>query len=40
MIDVVRNEEGKMKHLKFEGVLATPDREPAVAGSGGSAPSN
>ena len=40
MIDVVRNEEGKMKHLKFEGVLATPDREPAVAGSGGTAPSN
>jgi ATP-dependent Clp protease ATP-binding subunit ClpC len=40
MIDVARNEEGKMKHLKFEGVLATPDREPAVAGSGGSAPSN
>ena len=40
MIDVARNEEGKMKHLKFEGVLATPDREPAGAGSGGSAPSN
>jgi ATP-dependent Clp protease ATP-binding subunit ClpC len=40
MIDVVRNEEGKMKHLKFEGGLATPDREPAVAGSGGSSPSN
>ena len=40
MIDVVRNEEGKMKHLKFEGALVTPDREPAVAGSGGASPSN
>jgi ATP-dependent Clp protease ATP-binding subunit ClpC len=40
MIDVVRNEEGKMKHLKFEGALVTPDREPAVAGSGGASQSN
>ncbi|MFN5708837.1 MAG: ATP-dependent Clp protease ATP-binding subunit [Planctomycetota bacterium] len=36
LVDVVRNEEGKMKHLKFEGVVAPADSEPAVAGSGGS----
>ncbi|MFN5320109.1 MAG: ATP-dependent Clp protease ATP-binding subunit [Planctomycetota bacterium] len=36
LVDVVRNDEGKMKHLKFEGVVAPADSEPAVAGSGGS----
>ncbi|MFN6109780.1 MAG: ATP-dependent Clp protease ATP-binding subunit [Planctomycetota bacterium] len=34
LVDVVRNDEGKMKHLKFEGVVAPADSEPAVAGSG------
>lgn len=32
VIDVVRNDEGKMKHLKFEGVLAPSDqKEPQTA---------
>jgi ATP-dependent Clp protease ATP-binding subunit ClpC len=35
LVEVVRNEEGKMKHLKFEGVVAPVEDEPAVAGSGG-----
>ena len=37
MIDVVRNEEGKMKHLKFEGVFvpsAGAKKEAEAAGAG------
>jgi len=34
LIDVSRDDDGKMKHLKFEGVFVEPEGEPEVAAAG------
>jgi hypothetical protein len=38
LVDAVKNEEGKVRHLKFQGVAAGKPAEPATSAAGGSAP--